>query len=194
MSTSSSDAPRKVVIKMMTVKRGIDDVFGFFENIKNIKIGRAIKSVDKGEDGWWTFEHVMAGKSKIRSQTNKEFGILDHVFVGGGIEWNVYVRIVPNQSGSTTTWTFVRPDGLSDEDFESQLKGYDSEIDASIEPRIKSLLEDKDNLVAIDKYFDKLLTSLNTAVAIENKLDKEQTAFNDILDAFRLSLQLYQKE
>jgi hypothetical protein len=38
----------------------------------------------------------------------------------------------------------------------------------------KSLLEDKDNLVAIDKYFDKLLTSLNTAVAIENKLDKEQ--------------------
>jgi hypothetical protein len=57
-----------------------------------------------------------------------EFGILDHVFVGGGIKWNVYVRIVPNQSGSTTTWTFVRPDGLSDEDFESQLKGYDSEI------------------------------------------------------------------
>jgi hypothetical protein len=57
----------------------------------------------------------------------------------------------------------------------------------------KSLLEDKDNLVAIDKYFDKLLTSLNTAVAIENKLDKEQTAFNDVLDALRLSLQLYQR-
>ena len=132
MSTSSSDAPRKVV-----VKRGIDDVFGFFENIKNMEIGGAIKSVVKGEDGWWTFEHVMAGKSKIRSRTNKEFGILDHIFVGGGIEWNVYVRIVPNQSGSTTTWTFVRPDGLSDEDFESQLKGYDSEIDASIEPRIR---------------------------------------------------------
>jgi hypothetical protein len=28
----------------------------------------------------------MDGKSKIRSQTNKEFRILDHVFVGGGIE------------------------------------------------------------------------------------------------------------
>jgi hypothetical protein len=128
MSASSSVAPRKVVIKMMTVKRGIDDVFGFFENMKNMEIGGAIKSVAKGKDGWWTFEHVIAGKSKIRSRTNKEFGILDHVFVGGGIEWNVYVRIVPNQSGSTTTWTFVRPDGLSDEDFESQLKGYDSEI------------------------------------------------------------------
>jgi len=63
---------------MMTVKRGIDDVFGFFENIKNMEIGGEIKSVAKGEDGWWTFEHVIAGKSKIRSRTNKEFGILVH--------------------------------------------------------------------------------------------------------------------
>ena len=106
----------------MTVKRGIDDVFGFFENIKNMEIGGAIKSVAKGKDGWWTFEHVIAGKSKTRSRINKEFGILDHVFVGGGIEWNVYVRIVPNQSGSTTTWTFVRPDGLSDEDLNHNSK------------------------------------------------------------------------
>jgi hypothetical protein len=57
----------------------------------------------------------------------------------------------------------------------------------------KSLLEDKDNLVAIDKQYDKLLTSLRTAVANEYKLDKEQTSYHDILDAFRLSLQLYQR-
>jgi hypothetical protein len=55
----------------------------------------------------------------------------------------------------------------------------------------KSLLEDKDNLVAIDKRFDKLLTSLRTAVANEYKLVKEETSYHDILDAFRLSLQLY---
>jgi hypothetical protein len=57
----------------------------------------------------------------------------------------------------------------------------------------KSLLEDKDNLVAIDKRFDKLLTSLRTAVANEYKLDKEQISYHDLLDAFRLSLQLYQR-
>jgi hypothetical protein len=57
----------------------------------------------------------------------------------------------------------------------------------------KSLLEDKDNLVAIDKRFDKLLTALRTAVANEYKLDKEATNYHDILDAFRLSLQLYQR-
>ena len=57
----------------------------------------------------------------------------------------------------------------------------------------KSLLEDKDNLVAIDKRFDKLLTSLRTAVANEYRLDKEATSYHDLLDAFRLSLQLYQR-
>jgi hypothetical protein len=57
----------------------------------------------------------------------------------------------------------------------------------------KSLLEDKDNLVAIDKRFDKLLTSLRTAVANEYKLDKEQTSYHDLLDSFRLSLNLYQR-
>ena len=57
----------------------------------------------------------------------------------------------------------------------------------------KSLLEDKDNLIAIDKKFDKLLTALRTAVANEYKLSKDETSYHDILDAFRLSLQLYQR-
>jgi hypothetical protein len=58
----------------------------------------------------------------------------------------------------------------------------------------KSLLEDPRNLIAIDKRFDKLLTSLRTAVAEEYKLKKEDTSYNDILDAFRLSLQAYRRK
>ena len=42
-------------------------------------------------------------------------------------------------------------------------------------------------------FFEKLLTSLRTAVANEYKLDKEQTSYNDILDAFRLALQFYKR-
>jgi hypothetical protein len=54
--------------------------------------------------------------------------------------------------------------------------------------------EDGTSLIAIDKdRFDKLITSLRTAVANEYKLDKEQTSYNDILDAFRLSLQFYKR-
>jgi hypothetical protein len=39
--------------------------------------------------------------------------------------------------------------------------------------------------------FDKLITSLRTAVAEENILDKECTSYADIFDAYRLSLKNY---
>jgi hypothetical protein len=57
----------------------------------------------------------------------------------------------------------------------------------------KSLLDDPHDLVAIHPRFDKLLISLRTATAEEYKLKKENTSFNDILDAFRLSLQFYRR-
>jgi hypothetical protein len=53
--------------------------------------------------------------------------------------------------------------------------------------------EDGSSLVAIDKRFDKLLTGLRTAVANEYKLDKEVTSYDDIVDAFRLSLVFYKR-
>ena len=52
--------------------------------------------------------------------------------------------------------------------------------------------EDGSSLIAIHPSFNKLLTALVTAVA-NDKLDKEQTSYNDILDAFRLSLQFYKR-
>ena len=40
--------------------------------------------------------------------------------------------------------------------------------------------------------FDKLITSLETAVDNGGVLDKEATSYNDIFDAFRLALKFYQ--
>lgn len=45
--------------------------------------------------------------------------------------------------------------------------------------------------VAINLRFSKLVTSLKTALEIDGSLDKESTAYDDIFDAFRLSLQNY---
>jgi hypothetical protein len=39
--------------------------------------------------------------------------------------------------------------------------------------------------------FDKLITSLRTAVDNDGVLDKEATSYNDIFDAFRLALKFY---
>jgi hypothetical protein len=53
--------------------------------------------------------------------------------------------------------------------------------------------EDGSSLIVIDKRFDKLITALRTAVANEYKLDKTATSYDDILDAFRLSLTFYKR-
>lgn len=82
----------------------------------------------KGNDGWWTFDHVVAGKAKIKHASIREAGVLDHVFIGGGLEWCVYVRIIPNQTGVRVVWTYIRPHILTDGQFEKQLESFDREI------------------------------------------------------------------
>ena len=52
----------------------------------------------------------------------------------------------------------------------------------------KMLLEQ--GYVAINPAFDKLITSLRTAVAEENILDKESTSYTEIFEAYRLALKL----
>jgi hypothetical protein len=53
--------------------------------------------------------------------------------------------------------------------------------------------EDGSSLIAIHPSFDKLLTSLRTAVANEYRSDKTETSFNDLLDSLRLSLTFYKR-
>jgi hypothetical protein len=51
----------------------------------------------------------------------------------------------------------------------------------------KFLLED--GKIAIKSKFTKLITALRTAVDIDGVLDKKETSYDDIFDAYRLSLQ-----
>jgi hypothetical protein len=127
-STKENKITRKAVVKVMIAESDVTKVFDFFENVKNMETGGALKSVRKEENGWWTCDSPV-GKAKIKiTHNNRGLGILDHVFVVNGIEWKVHVRIVPNHNGSTMTWILTRPDELSEEEFEAQLNGFDSEI------------------------------------------------------------------
>jgi hypothetical protein len=120
---------RRVIVKTMTVNRSHDTVFEFFKNIKNMESGGILTDITKGEDGWWKFQ-TPAGEAKLKlARIEQELGIIDHVFVGNGLVWHVYVRIIPNQHGSTASWTFIRPDGLNDKQFEEQLAAFDIEIE-----------------------------------------------------------------
>ncbi|MDQ3852159.1 MAG: hypothetical protein M3299_04925 [Thermoproteota archaeon] len=127
---TDSTTPRKVIVKTMTVNRSTDTVFEFFKNIKNMESGGILKDITKGEeDGWWKF-NTPAGEAKLKlGRVEQELGVIDHIFVGNGLVWQVYVRIVPNQYGSTASWTFIRPDGLEDKQFEEQIAAFDTEIE-----------------------------------------------------------------
>ena len=59
--------PHKVVVKTITMNRTVNVVFDFFEDVKkSMEVGGAAKSVTKGNEDWWIFEHVIAGKAKIK--------------------------------------------------------------------------------------------------------------------------------
>ena len=53
--------------------------------------------------------------------------------------------------------------------------------------------EDGSSLITIHPSFENLITALRTAVSNEYKLSKDETSFNDTLDAFMLSLQFYKR-
>jgi hypothetical protein len=122
--------PKKTVTKTMISDKSKDKVFGFFMDIKNMELGGAISNVTEGLDGWYNMEHVVAGKARVKIVArNKELGVLDHLFEGAGLSWTVHVRIIENGYGCVTTWTFIKPGGLTDIQFEEQLKGFDMEIE-----------------------------------------------------------------
>ncbi len=59
----------------------------------------------------------------------------------------------------------------------------------------KMILEKDGGRIAINPdRFDKLITSLRTAVDNDGTLDKEATSYNDMFDAFRLALKFYHFE
>jgi hypothetical protein len=55
----------------------------------------------------------------------------------------------------------------------------------------KMILEKDGGRIAINPIFDKLITSLRTAVDADGTLDKESTSYSDIFNAFRLALKFY---
>jgi hypothetical protein len=58
----------------------------------------------------------------------------------------------------------------------------------------KMILEHDGGRIAINAKFEKLITALRTAVDNDGTLDKENTSYDDIFDAFRLALKFYRYE
>ncbi len=122
-----SKEPREVIVKTMVVDRKPSTVFEFFINPKNWESGDSIKNVQKSDDRWWNAETPL-GSAKIKFHSNKELGIFDHDFKVSDAQWTVHCRVMPNERGSTISFTFIRPEQMTSEQFEGQLKNFDKEM------------------------------------------------------------------
>ena len=118
--------PREVIVKTIVVDRNPSTVFEFFINPKNWESGGSIKNVQQSDDGWNA--ETPLGPAQIKFHSNRELGIFDHDFKAGDAQWTVYCRVMPNERGSTVSFTFIRPEPMTFEQFEDQLKNFDKEM------------------------------------------------------------------
>ena len=86
-------------------------------------------------DGWWSFTGPH-GKSKLKFNENKSFGILDHRYIDEESSWDVPMRVVSSGDFSEVIITLTKPDELTDEQFDERM----SEIGAMV-VSMKNIIE-----------------------------------------------------
>jgi hypothetical protein len=57
-----------------------------------------------------------------------------------------------------------------------------------------NLLDHEDNLIAINPKYEELISALKGAVSTEYKLNKQESVFSDLTDAFRLAAKYFRLE
>ncbi|MBS3925802.1 MAG: hypothetical protein KGZ34_03820 [Nitrosarchaeum sp.] len=71
-------------------------------------------------DGWWSFS-TPRGNARLKFKENRSLGILDHVFIDQDSQWNVPMRIVSSGEDSEIVITLIKPDELTDEQFDNRM-------------------------------------------------------------------------
>jgi hypothetical protein len=86
-------------------------------------------------DGSWSFS-TPRGNANLKFKHNKTFGILDHLYQDEESVWDVPMRVVPSGNESEVIVTIVKPDALTDDQFDDRMK----EINELFE-NLKQILE-----------------------------------------------------
>lgn len=71
-------------------------------------------------DGWWSFS-TPRGNARLKFKENRSLGILDHVFIDQDSKWDVPMRIVSSGEASEMVITLIKPDELTDEQFDNRM-------------------------------------------------------------------------
>ena len=118
------------VTKTINIKASPDKVWDYFNDLSKWPIWAIhnVKSAKQGQNGYWLMEGPR-GISKVKMNSNKATGILDHDFIDPGEgHWKVPCRVVLGSEGSHLMITFTKPDQMPDKAFEMGMKLLDEEL------------------------------------------------------------------
>lgn len=100
----------------MTVNKKTGEVFDAILNVP----GKLMPDAKKTQDGWWSFT-ASTGPARLKFKENKQLGILDHVFVDTEAKWDVPMRVVPSGETSEVIVTLIKPENLTDRQFDERM-------------------------------------------------------------------------
>ena len=106
-----------------------------------------------------------------------------------------FITTLKEVVGETTRWEYIQEKILYCKQHNLDLARYMTVIPVPFSTsgkdmimHTKELVEHERPLIAINPKFEKVITSLRTAISDDlGKLDKEQTSYHNVLDAFRFS-------
>ena len=98
------------------VNRKIGDTFDAILNCPS----KMMPDAKMTSDGWWSFS-TARGNARLKFKENKSLGILDHMFIDQESKWDVPMRIIPSGDESEVIITLVKPDELTDEQFNERM-------------------------------------------------------------------------
>lgn len=75
----------------------------------------------QSHDGSWSFS-TPRGNANLKFKHNRNFGILDHIYSDDEASWDVPMRVVSSGDESELIVTIVKPDKLTDEQFDDRMK------------------------------------------------------------------------
>jgi Polyketide cyclase / dehydrase and lipid transport len=129
-NTKAQSKMTTTVTKTMNIKASPDKVWEFVNDLSlwpKWAIYNVLSS-KQGDGGYWLMEGPR-GTSKVKMNSNKATGILDHDFIDPGEgHWKVPCRVVAGYSGSHFMITFTKPEQMPDEAFEVGMKLLDEEL------------------------------------------------------------------
>lgn len=107
-----------------------------------------------------------------------------------------FITTLKELVGESTRWDYINEKILYCKKHNLDLANYMTVIPVPFNTsgkdmlmHTKELLEYEKPLIAINSKFDKLITSLRTCQSDDvGKLDKDQTSYDNVMDAFRLAL------